>query len=365
MKFLYTILFYFIFWYDTFSQVPKSSMDSDALFARQIVDQLPEAEFYFIGQLHNNAANTILEKELLFSMNKRFGVSYDILEYSHSTAVILNEYLLTGQDSLLALINKNANFSFIKSVKQFNDAVSEHRKIKFYGVDFEGRHNGKFTKLAISLILQYQIDKDHQLFHLLKTCEESTSSTLPAKLNQLKKYLGKNIQASKQILGGKYLDVFLIANARYGFSSGRDRVMYDNFKFLYNELSGQLSNKPKFFASFGIGHINPDNPNGIANILNSARDSPVKNGIITLGVQYLNCYFDTSNTFKSSEGIFSFLCKPKPLATIIDSKNNDKALFRFISAKDFNYTFCDTDINKLKGIIIIENFKSTANWTWE
>ncbi|MDB5200219.1 MAG: hypothetical protein JWO92_2182 [Chitinophagaceae bacterium] len=366
MKILYIFIFSILYCRDTYSQVLKFPIDSSYFFAKQIVATLPEEKFYFLGQLHNNEANTILEKEFLFSLNKQFGVSYDIIEYSHSLAVIFNEYLLTGQDSLLSFITPKANFKFIKSVKQFNDSVDENRKIKFYGVDFEGRNSGKFTKKAISLILKYSLDKDNPLYYLLKTCEQSDSIMLHSNLNEVKKYLEKNITLSKKILGDKYLDILLITNVQYGMSLSkvRDKSMYANIKYLYNELSTKYSSKPKFFASFGIAHINPRNSKGIANILNSDEESPFKNGIVTLGVQYLNCYFGTSNEFKSSTGILDWLCNKKLAARMIGSTNN-KSTFSFFTDKDLNYIKCKTAIKNLTGIIVIENFKGTANWIWE
>lgn len=365
MKFIYAFLLYFLSWWDVCSQKPYFLTDSSALFAKQITGTLPEAGFYFIGQLHNNAANTILEKELLFSLNKRFSVSYDILEYSHSVAVILNEYLITGQDSLLDFIDQNAGFSFIRSVKQFNDTVNGKRKIKFYGIDFEGRDLGKYTKRAMSIILQRNISNDSVLFHLVKACGESDATMLSKNLVQLKNYLAINKQKAREIPGDRYLDLLLITNAPYGFSPKRDKAMYNNFNLLYNELSNQLPGKPKFFGSFGIGHINPDNPKGIANVLNFSEDSPVKNNVTIVGVHYFNCFFNSSNTFKESKGVLEFLCKQKSISTMSKSTNSDKPILRYIPGTEFNYPNCDKSIKQLKGIVIIENFNATANWTWE
>ena len=188
---------------------------------------------------------------------------------------------------------------------------------------------------------------------------------LPKNLVLLRNYLETNSQIAKEILGVKYLDILLITNAQYGFSQKRDKAMYGNFKLLYHELSSLISGKPKFFSSFGIGHINPDNRNGISNVLSSAGDSPVKNSTIILGVQYINCSFNTTNNLKQSEGVLNFLCPQKTISAIVNKTNNDQKMFRYISDTEFYYPNCDRDLKKLKGTIVIENCKASANWTWE
>lgn len=359
MKVLYALFFCFALPAHIYAQ---PLIDSNGTFIRKIVDELPEAGFYFIGQLHNNEANTILEKELLFSLNRRFGVTYDVLEYSHSVAVILNEYLRTGQDSLLSYIKKGANFNFIRSVRNFNDSVPERNRIRFYGIDFEGRNHGDYTKKAISIILQ-QVDKADPLSGLLQNCVESDSLILRKSLQQLKKYLDQNAELSKSALGHHYLDIYLIASAAYGFSPKRDRAMYDNFKFLYNELALQSASPPRFFASFGIGHVDPANRRGLASLLNSADDSPVKARVRVIGVQYLNCYFGSGSKLTKSAGNLSFLCPQRNFPAVTAALLDGRPTLRYARISEFGS--CEASINKLAGIILVENFKATSNWTWE
>ena len=67
-------------------------------------------------------------------------------------AFLLNQYLETGQDSILNFIDSKGNFSLVRTIKDFNDTVPDLRKIKFFGVDFENRLDGKWTRKAIEII---------------------------------------------------------------------------------------------------------------------------------------------------------------------------------------------------------------------
>ena len=69
----------------TFSQAQYFS-------GNDVADSIGKNKFYFVGQLHCNQANVIIEKELLFSLNSKYGVQYDILEFAHSIAFLINEY---------------------------------------------------------------------------------------------------------------------------------------------------------------------------------------------------------------------------------------------------------------------------------
>lgn len=336
----------------------QNAVDTNAAFAKQVVQGLPAAGYYFIGQLHNNAANTILEKELLFALHNRFGKTYDIIEYGHSLAFMFNEYLRTGEDSILSYTLPSANFHFVKAVRAFNDTVPEDRRIRFYGLDFENRIHGRLTKKALSVIRDRLQDKNNSLYHLLDACVRSDSSALRKNLTQLKTYLAKNNAESKTVLKDHYLDVALMANAQYDFSPKRDFSMYRNFKLLCDELSGP----PVFFSSFGIGHITPDNRNGLAHILNTAGDSPLKDRVSTIGIQYLNCHFESSDKFEKTTGSMSFLCHRSQLEQLTPV-GNGQPLLRYIPSTSF--TSCSEQIKKFAGIIVAEHFPSSKYWISE
>ena len=360
MKGLQALVTCFVFSTNIIAQ-PRVPADSSRFFVKSIVTSLPDAEVYFIGQLHGNEANNIMEKEFLFLLNEQRKINYDLLEYSHSTAVIINEYLQTGNDSLLASVDKEAGFKFIRSIKAFNDSVGASRRIKFYGIDFEGRDGGRHINKAMSIILR-EVDQARPVYKHLKACEVSDSASMKKNLQRLKKYLEDSAQLSRKALGTRYIDACLIANAQFGFSPNRDYNMYKNFKFLYEELSRQSSTVPRFLASFGMGHIDPRYPNGIVSLVSTERDSPVQSRVTVIGVHYVNCRFMKQQKLYRSHGILGFVCKKKMLP-VQKQTTADRPQFRYMTPAEYN--FCHVSVNKLAGIILIENFKGTSYWTWE
>ncbi|HEX7847727.1 MAG TPA: hypothetical protein VF476_18130 [Chitinophagaceae bacterium] len=281
----------------------------------KMIDSLGKVEFYLIAQLHNNQANTIIEKELLFSLNKKYGLQYDILEYGHSVAFLVNQYLVTGQDSLLKFIDPKASFQFIRAVKAYNDSLTHQKKIRFYGLDFENRLQGRFIKKTMTIILkQSNLPAKENLFTFLQDIIVSDPGNLAMNLKRLRNYLSQHEQDSRTLLGDYFTDVLLIANAQYDFTPDRDDAMLENFKRLHKELT-KNGERPLFFASFGTGHVNLRNSNGIAMKLLEDEDSPVKNSVAVTGTHYFNCLFTKQAVKNHPMAAWTFYVRkqfPKP-----------------------------------------------------
>jgi hypothetical protein len=331
---------------------------------KDIAVYLPKSQFYFVGQGHNNEANTIIEKEVLFALNTKFNVQYDILEYSHSAAFLINQYLNTGNEDFLKVINSAANFNFIKAIKAYNDTIGRNRNIRFYGLDFENRHDGKYTQKALEIILQELKSSDSEvLTSVLRSIVNCQPKKIEPHLLKLKSYLKENDQKCRALLNKYFVDVLLIANAQFSFSPKRDAAMIANFYRLYNELSKD-GHQPIFFASFGTGHINPKNEDGLVMKLLNDEESPVKDSVCILGIQYFNCRFDKENISKSTVGSLSFLCKTPKVELLINQDEKKKSI-TFLPKEALNMLNCNKAIRKLSGLIVVRNFDSTTFWTWE
>lgn len=330
-----------------------------------IVSSLPSSQVYFVGQLHNNEANAVIETELLFSLHNKFNVEYEILEYCHSAAFLLNHYLATGDESLLKFIHPDAKFKYVKNIKAYNDTIDVSKRIRFYGIDFENRQNGKYTQKALAVILEeLNISTSQALTLLLRDIIECQFKDLERNLIKLKFYLKENAYLSRSLLDKYYVDVFLIANAQFIFSSRRDAAMASNFYRLYQELSKE-GKDPKFFASFGTGHINPTNNNGIAMRLMNDNQSPVKNGVCVLGVQYFNCLFSKENVYKKTDGSLSFLCKTTTVENMLSVQDNNSKRMEFLPKSKLNLTNCNATIQLLSGMILVYGYGSTSFGIWE
>lgn len=332
---------------------------------KRIIDSLEDSKFYFVGQLHCNLANNIIEEDLFFGLNQKYGVQYNILEYSHSIAFIINEYLKSGQDSFLIKIHPSANFSFIKAVKSFNDSLSDDKKVKFYGLDFEGRLEGRLTRYAIQLITnKLNLSSNSQLFQLLQSIISAHQQHMAKNLENLRVFLTEHDNECRELLKDYFLDVLLIANAQYSFSPKRDGAMVDNFKRLYSELLLTNSN-PRFFASFGTGHIDPSNRRGIAIKLLNDEYSPVRQNVSVIGVQYINSQFFNSRAAKITDGSLNFLCRNPidKLKELIEFKQSQS--ISFISKKSLSSLNCDKNISIFSGLLVIQNYGEAQHCSWQ
>jgi hypothetical protein len=347
---------YFLF---CFLMITSTRSNTQYFPASDVADSIGKNKFYFVGQLHCNDANVIIEKELLFALNSKYGVQYDILEYAHSVAFLLNEYLQSGNDSLLSFINSKAGFSFIKAIRTYNGTAV--KQIRFYGLDFENRENGKFTRRAIGIVLEKAKLTEGKLFNLCKAVINSLSSETEKSLKQLRAYLSENEKECRLQLKEDFTDVILIANAQYNFSPRRDDAMFDNFTRLYQELS-RVNTDPSFFASFGTGHINPSNNKGLAMRLSKDNASPVARQVSISGVQYFNCGFK-DNANRTSAGSLDLLCKNSSRYLQQVSNHNNQQI-SFISKRILNSEICDK-ADAFAGLFAIRNFNGSIFCDWE
>jgi hypothetical protein len=332
--------------------------------ADSLVNGIPPGKYYFIGQAHYNSANIPLEQGLLLTLNRKYGLRYDILEYGHSTAIILNEYLRSGADSLLTFIHTAAPFAFIKTVKKLNDTVPEARKIYFYGIDFEGRNNNSHLKKAIDIILyKTNLPDTTTLYEILSKIKNGTNEKILIHLEELKNYLDRNEIICRNQLRTFYIDLLLVANAQYGFSPRRDNAMYANFIRLYQELIKTETN-PLFLSSFGYAHINPANTQSIANRLHTTHDSPVSNGVVLLGIQYYQSSFHQEGK-KKWTGNLSFLCNNKALQILATIGADGKPAISLLSQSRLISLSCNPMAKKFDAAILVSNMGSAQYYLWE
>lgn len=343
------------------AQDSLSSKKTDSIFS-SAVNSLSESDFYFVGQAHGNQANAIIENGLLFSLNKKFNVRYYILEWSQSLAFLLNQYLETGQDSIFNFINPRANFGFLKTIKSFNDTVKDSKKIKFFGLDFEDRLDWKWTKKAIGIISdEINLPTNNSLQSLLNAVINPNPNSEEKNLSALKNYLNQNEKDCRLFLNKYYVDVLLIANAKFTLTQKRDKDMYANFKLLYNELETE-GERPKFFASFGIGHITPKNNSGLPYRLLNGNDSPARDSVSVIGIQYYNCTFNVPSSDSSRTGTLSSVCKKSVVKELENLNDAKERTITFVKKSELKNFGCNDAINKLSGLIIVRNFHRTTSW---
>lgn len=74
MRYLLTIFLFVLY----------QSVLSQDFSGKKIIDSLEDTKFYFVGQLHCNLANNIIEKQFFFGLNQKYGVQYPRIQSLHS-----------------------------------------------------------------------------------------------------------------------------------------------------------------------------------------------------------------------------------------------------------------------------------------
>ncbi len=339
---------------------------SQPLLLTDCTNQLPKKKVYFVGQGHYNQANTIIEKELLFALNKKYKLRYAILEYGHSIAFLLNQYLESGVDSLLKWVHPEAPFTYIRAIKKYNDSVEASQKIRFYGIDFENRNDGKYTRKAIEWISdKLQLPEAEPLAILLQqTATAATPADLKNALKLLKTWMNKEEARARKQLSEFYTDLLLMVNAQFDFSPRRDDAMFQNFTLLYQELV-KIDTSPSFLASFGTGHINPNNKNGIAMQLMLESTSVVHNDVAIIGVQYYRCYFGKENVYKTTFGSLDFLCNKSIVENLQYAKELNKKAIRWIPNQELQKFGCKGIMEKMDGMLIMTGYEAAIFGEWQ
>jgi len=288
-----------------------------------------------------------------------------ILEHPHSNAFLLNRYLDSGNEAILSLIDKRARFEFIRSVREYNSISGTAHKIRFFGIDFEGRNAGQSAAYALKMIAALiNPPADHPLTGYLHAAADAKGKELESILQKMKIYIFTHEQESRDLLKQYYTDILLITHAQFAFSSRRDKAMCDNFVRLYYELKKQDEN-PRFFGSFGTGHVNPGNKNGIAMRIFYSADTSLQKKVSVTAAQYLDCIFDSSAVKMAYNGSLNSLCGKNPVKLPDPYPESRTPNIMYVSGKELQLRNCAYPAGIISGVLVIRNFGASSFWSWE
>lgn len=330
--------------------------------AVSLADSLPNADCYFIGQAHLNKLNTTLELELLLQLHARHGVQFEILEYSHSAAMIMNEYLETGNDDLLKSLDSAGNFMLLRGVRQYNQALTAEKRIRFFGIDFEGRVNNRYLKKAAAIICHNkQLNNNTPLGKYLISLQ-LPDANIPQLLTEIKQYLSISADTAASLLGNYYIDLLLITQAQYGFSPRRDANMFMNFQTLYKALSTHTTN-PRFFGSFGYAHIQPGNTQSISYRLQNSNSSPVRGKVSLMGIQYFRSV--TGESYQATIGNLSALCSKTILTQLEQQVSGNNPEVHIYGSKNISLIPCKPGLQTFSALLLVYNYPGSRGYIFE
>jgi hypothetical protein len=199
---------------------------------------------------------------------------------------------------------------------------------------------------------------------LEQTVLAATPADLKKALKLLQTWMNKEDASARKQLKEFYTDLLLIVNAQFDFSPRRDDAMFQSFTLLYQELI-KTDTSPSFLASFGTGHINPNNKSGIAMQLMLAPTSLVRNEVAIIGVQYYHCYFSKENVYKPTYGSLDFLCNKAIVENLVYVKDAKEKTIRWLPNQELLKWGCRSMIDKMEGLLIISDYKATIFGEWQ
>ena len=290
-----------------------------------LIDKLDTKDFYLIGEAHTFLANNDFQFSLIKALHK-LSVYNIANELPHSTCFIFNQYLDTGNDSLLTLLKPSATYNILKKVREFNQNQQADKKIKYYGIDYIGAEND-YSNYKISLrLIRNKIPSKNLPLDIFLDKYLRKEKFLYQDIVEINDTLFLKLQSDSTIykthFGIYFDDLLLMASNMVGNKTNRDSNIFKSFSLLYRQLYQKQKSIPKFIAFYGMGHL--DN---FGNILLKDNKSPVKNSVCKIPIQYINCLGGwTTATFRN-DGLYQI------------SKNSLKNLIEYCKQNKWKIAF--------------------------
>jgi len=230
----------------------------------------------FTAEGHGTQSNNILKMKFIKYLKRELDFNYLLCETSVSSAHYINEYLDTGDESILEELyvplkgtfawNKQSYNDWIK-LYDFNSLLPDNEKIEVVGVDLEHQPYTAFRYLTdiippeeppIEIISI--IDEIYTTFNKMPKNSYLPPEALQTSEN-IRNALNEYDTVFQNYLGENYLEFKLVnqnilnidkarQNRNYmTWNQTRDKMIYDNFQIIESELDNGI-----FYGQWGLNH---------------------------------------------------------------------------------------------------------------
>lgn len=256
-------------------------------------------QVFLLGEIHGVQKPQEIDLHLLTLLNKEAGVRTYVAEVDFAKAYFLNQYLQTGNESLLDTIFADwdkqtaqwANKDFqqkIRNIRKLNQTLPAGKTISFVGID--QIHNPAlaaryFNEVLAGRNLNTLKPRFEKLITLLRT--PGTDSLIATEAKQLLNQLNsQNNQGFNRPVYNQIVFGLEVCAAKT--SKSREKTIYNNFKYLYKQLNW---NKEKVYGFWGFFHVLQSKTNGgkgqsFTNALLSDADLNLKGKIVSMACLY-------------------------------------------------------------------------------
>ena len=214
-------------------------------------------------------------------LNVSFGLTHFFLESGHSSDILMNKYLQTGDSSYCYTSDK----SFWKSLYAYNLNLPENKKLKYFGIDFE-RASTYIRALKLILPGAATPETIKPFIDLIKNADDTLKDCdYIININkELRSGISNNKKQFVEYFGVNYSDL-----ERVVLNNGDCKDVHNNRN--KNMASGFLSfdqdfKQPIYFGELGEAHTVLINKN-TASILN--RSVQFKNKVCVVNLYCYNC----------------------------------------------------------------------------
>ncbi|QOR65077.1 hypothetical protein IM538_14680 [Cytobacillus suaedae] len=243
--------------------------------------EIESYNMFFTGESHSVQLNYPVQLKLLKYLHQKAGVTYYLAELPYATGQFYNQYLQTGDESLLELTTLEADHShiatveaveFVKSIYQYNQSLNGKEPIRFVAIDADSNLTTSFRYLDF-LTKDLEVPLQLQgMFTEIKTIGSSkidyNSSHTPETTSFARKLnddLLTNEQLYKDFLGVQYDEFkFVVENTIRGIEAfetfakkgeGDFNVLREGYFTINFERNLSLLNEnAKFFGEWGRNH---------------------------------------------------------------------------------------------------------------
>jgi hypothetical protein len=269
--------------YITYLKENSETIPLNKSFSFKMLDQdIKENKLILVGEIHGFEEPQKFDYELFTHLHSNHQVRQYYAELDFVQALVLNQYLESGDEKLLndalrkwAVIQGRNNkdyFDKFRRLYQFNKQLADNEKIKFIGVD-------KLQDIKLTLNFLNSLSKSTEI-------EISETVDLSAILNQI------------SLLDSLYSDsldiLFTLSHINNNFKyfsekTNREKVLFENFHSLYNQMN---PNKDMVYGYFGLFHVFQYKVNGqqpLASLIRTS-DLGLDDKILSMNFLMLDSY---------------------------------------------------------------------------
>ncbi|PKV67376.1 TraB/GumN family protein [Pontibacter ramchanderi] len=251
-----------------------------------------DSKVIMLGEVHGFAMPQELDFELLKHLNQKKGLTHYLAEVDFSQAYLLNQYLESGDESLLddvfqTWVNYNAQwanqefYTKLQKIYTYNQTLPADNRIRIVGVD--RIQDIAITKLHLRELLKANTNSQLNALDSLLTDSTTTSQALQAFASD---YLAAVNTDSVYLPDSVSSDLMhVLANLAYQQENvQRDSVMFLN---LANLTKANQWQDEQFYGMWGLMHTLQSEVNegylSFAYLLKN-QESPFRNKITTIGI---------------------------------------------------------------------------------